>query len=186
MKNAILILANLFFVLSICVAQSNSKVGDTGKFKDEDGQEYGWKKNVDGKVWMTDNLMYASEKSQCINTSKCGLGRFYPREEAQTVCPTGWRLPTTDEYRALVQAVDGKTDDVSIYRVLLGTSLNAKGIGYGQYGGFNESSKDAYFWATNKRKGVGQAYYNENYKKGFIEETVTTEKWKFNVRCVQE
>lgn len=36
------------------------------------------------------------------------LGRFYTFEEAQKVCPSGWRLPTDEEWRSVAQLYTGK------------------------------------------------------------------------------
>ncbi len=73
-------------------------------FKDErDGQVY--KTTViEGKTWMVEPFRYKPEKCDCIyweekDTTK---GAFYTPAQAKRVVPAGWRVPTTEEYEALL------------------------------------------------------------------------------------
>lgn len=67
---------------------------------------------VNGQNWMAENLKYdAGEASLCYGEveENCEVyGRLYNWDSL--LCPTGWRLPSVDEYRALVEFAD---DDVS-------------------------------------------------------------------------
>lgn len=81
-------------------------------YKDErDGQVYKTA-IIDGKTWMVEPFSYKPEKCDCIyweeqDTSK---GGFYTAVQAQKVIPTGWRIPTIEEYEALL-AKAGKTPE---------------------------------------------------------------------------
>jgi uncharacterized protein (TIGR02145 family) len=62
------------------------------------------------QVWMAENLNYNASGSKCYNNnvSNCAkYGRLYDWETAKTVCPSGWHLPTDDEWTTLTDNVGG-------------------------------------------------------------------------------
>ncbi len=76
-------------------------------FKDErDGQVYKTA-IIDGKTWMIEPFRHKPAKCDCIyweekDTTK---GAFYTAAQAKMVVPVGWRIPTTEEYEALMAKV---------------------------------------------------------------------------------
>jgi len=83
------------------------------------------------QVWMAENLNYAAEGSKCggtelqefeegdgvfkyytledKNTVNCDkYGRLYEWKIAKTACPSGWHLPTNEEWAVLMVAVGGE------------------------------------------------------------------------------
>jgi uncharacterized protein (TIGR02145 family)/uncharacterized repeat protein (TIGR02543 family) len=59
---------------------------------------------IGNQVWMAENLNYQTANSVCYdnNSSNCATyGRLYNWDAAMTACPTGWHLPTFDEWKAL-------------------------------------------------------------------------------------
>jgi uncharacterized protein (TIGR02145 family) len=107
-----------------------------GTFTDErDNQTYEWTSIV-GKIWMAENLNYASENSHCYDNSQSNcdrLGRLYDwvetmqidtiyktdfwegeSEEHQGVCSKGWHVPSKDEFQELFDFTDSA--DGSNYR----------------------------------------------------------------------
>jgi uncharacterized protein (TIGR02145 family) len=65
---------------------------------------------IGGNTWMVKNLNIETSDSWCYdnNPDSCKkYGRLYDWETAMTVCPPGWRLPTKDEWKALVIAAGG-------------------------------------------------------------------------------
>lgn len=62
-----------------------------------DGNTYTVKRLADGKVWMTQNLAYATGATIAPNAR----GGYYSWSAAQNACPTGWHLPASSEYAGM-------------------------------------------------------------------------------------
>lgn len=109
-----LAIASLSFLLSAC----------SESFTDSrDGQSYDVAK-IGDLTWMAENLNYETETSACPDgdSRNCKrLGRLYTWVDAKTVCPEGWRLPTSADFAELISAASG--DDA---RPLAGAALKAK------------------------------------------------------------
>jgi len=93
-------------------------------------------KKIGSQTWMVENLNYNVEGSKCygegsehvvvgVNCDKFQItygvlsnaeiqangvkyGRLYDYETAKTVCPSGWHLPSSDEFTTLVNFVGGE------------------------------------------------------------------------------
>ena len=73
----------------------------------------------DGKQWTTENLAVETAGSSCYGDEAANCrqyGRLYTWESAQGVCRSlgdGWRLPTNDEWRALVMHFGGLREETA-------------------------------------------------------------------------
>jgi uncharacterized protein (TIGR02145 family) len=76
---------------------------------------------IGNRIWMAQNLNHQIDHSWCYddNNSNCArYGRLYTYDAAMSACPAGWRLPTNDDWKDLVQAAGGqrkRDDDEEFY-----------------------------------------------------------------------
>jgi uncharacterized protein (TIGR02145 family) len=71
-------------------------------------------------VWMGENLNYNASGSICYlnDPDNCNkYGRLYNWETAMTVCPSGWHLPSYEEWRELGAATFGKITGQDVGRL---------------------------------------------------------------------
>jgi len=175
-----------------------SKADDSGMLTDDrDGKRY---KTVviGGKKWMAENLNYypQSGKSWCYDNdnSNCGkYGRLYDWNTAKTVCPSGFHLPSREEWNNLVSTVGGNK--------FAGKKLQArsgwkKGKGTDEYGlstlpggsrnsngGFRGAGNYGYWWTATER-GSGSYYRSMSHSSGSVIEGNYNKNNGYSVRCV--
>ena len=142
---------------------------DYGTMTDErDGKTYRTVE-IGEQVWMAENLNYAGPNddiSRCYGdvpaTCEAG-GRIYSLSVADTVCPSGWHLPTNEEFEILLTTVGGKDNASNVLRSASGwkkekVSSDAYGFSALPTGGaliesrygpfFGYSGYEAYFFSS--------------------------------------
>jgi len=116
-------------------------------------------------------------------TSYCSTyGRLYDWKTALTVCPSGWHLPSYDEWETLVNYASIGNNN-SCYVNCAGVKLRAtNGWGYNvegtnnygfsalpggkgesdgiEVGGFNSAELDGYWWSSSEYGIYNDAYYS--------------------------
>ena len=169
-------------------------------FKDpRDGQSY---KIIylDDKIWMAENLNYKSDDSWCYRNKATACktyGRLYTWESALKICPTGWHLPSVEEYK--------ESFDYASSKLLIGKKIKSKkgwaGSGNGDdfwglkvlpagggiYGtNYNNAGNESYFWTSDQDR-IDEPYavfitYNDD--EAYFE---SYDKYNgFSVRCVSD
>ncbi len=109
-KFKLITLLLLAFGLMGLQGQTNGTFTDT-----RDGKVYKTVK-IGEQVWMANNLAFKPNSGNYwvydANTKNIAVyGYLYNWETAKKVCPTGWHLPTNDEWRELTNYLGG--DDVA-------------------------------------------------------------------------
>ena len=101
----------------VCPADGLNAYGEPnrGTFTDaRDGQEYKYV-TIGSQVWMAENLNYNDSLPRDMSwgwlsfcaDSACSKGRLYVDTLALRVCPSGWHLPSEDEFLRLIDTVGG-------------------------------------------------------------------------------
>ena len=95
----------------------DTRAGETGTMQDNAGQSYTWKRMKDGKKWMTQNLNFDVGKGSLHYNKEpkngAQYGRLYTWEAARKACPSGWRLPSDQEWRNMAKYYGGAENDAS-------------------------------------------------------------------------
>lgn len=74
-------------------------------FDTRDGKKYKTVK-LGNQIWMAENLNYSYVKSFCYqnNETYCNnYGRLYMWNEIKDIAPPGWRVPTKDDWKKLIE-----------------------------------------------------------------------------------
>ena len=118
-KKIFVAISVLFFILTSCGNESSAstdnegEIGTTGEYdsasntvKDlRDGQTYKTVK-IGDQVWMAENHGHETTSSICGEKEFLTLyGCLYSWDEAKTVCPVGWHLPSQAEWNTLIEFV---------------------------------------------------------------------------------
>jgi len=121
---------------------------------------------IGGKMWMAQNLNYKTGKSWCYDndTSYCDkYGRLYDWHTARKACPSGWHLPTSQEWDHLGQAVGGsferndKTHNINWF----GADMMLKSIsGWDDFHGESGNGDDVYGFSALPG---GYRYFDGNF-----------------------
>ena len=120
------------------------------------------------QTWMAENLNYVTDSSFCYNdsASNCAkYGRLYTWVAAVTACPSGFHLPDTAEWNALVRTVGGWSTAGKVLKSTCGWGENGNGIdsygfsalpaGFYEKGVFSEEYVDVGFWSTTEYDASG-------------------------------
>ncbi|MFY0651153.1 MAG: hypothetical protein JXQ96_03930 [Cyclobacteriaceae bacterium] len=102
------------------------------------------------RVWMADNLSFASENSKCYKDEPAycdAFGRLYNWADAQTVCPEGWHLATAKEWKEVISTFGGMYDAGKALKKDGASNLNMLMGGFGDgVGAFSDVGKSSNYW----------------------------------------
>ena len=99
----------MFTVISCDDDESDDMVEGSFIIDSRDGQVYNIVE-IGNQFWLERNMNYPVENSWCYDddTENCNVyGRLYDWESANLACPTGWKLPSSEEWLELVNFLGG-------------------------------------------------------------------------------
>ncbi len=187
-------------VLAVGVFVYTAAAQTKGTFTDSrDGYKYKTVK-IGGKTWMAQNLNYQTGNSWCYDddNSNCDkYGRLYDWTTAKTACPKGWRLPSREDWNALVTAAGGNVAGKAL-KSTSGWNKNGNGTdefgfsalpgGFRYYTGstFGDAGNYGYWWTATGDSG-GYAYdRNVYYGSDYVGEDGSIRGVGLSVRCVAD
>ncbi len=171
-----------------------------------DGYKYKTVK-IGGKTWMAQNLNYQTGSSWCYggDNSNCAkYGRLYDWNTAKAVCPTGFHLPSRQEWVSLAKAAGGTGDygdgGTAGKKLKARSGWTDNGNGTDAYGfsalpgGYRDIADGSFdmvgglgYWWTATEYSSGKAYYrgmSDNY--GDVHEVYADKGNGFSVRCIAD
>ena len=187
---------------------------------DRDGRTYKTVK-IGEQWWMAENLNYVTEAGSCCYNDSAEYcekyGRFYRWTAAvgksekgcgfgwncdlgdgkvRGVCPEGWHLPDTTEWKALFDAVGGDSTAGIMLKSTEGWINNGNGsdsfefsalpAGFRYDGYFYHEGNFAYFWSSTEHD-RSYAYFmflDANIGKGYLNDYSKYN--AFSVRCIKD
>ena len=139
---------------------------------------------INGVRWATSNV----DTPGIFAKNPESAGGLFTWHEAQDVCPCGWRLPTQDELRSLVNVIDGEWITVNgVDGGTFGTAPNhlflpAAGWRCGSDGTISFVGVDGHYWSSTQYDSVFVMALGLN--SGFVGFGYGFRADGFSVRCV--
>jgi uncharacterized protein (TIGR02145 family) len=167
---------------------------------------------IGSQVWMAENLNYETNHSTWAydndNIKSTAYGRLYSWEEAHKACPSGWHLPSDEEWKQLEVYLDMSQADADTFGLRganVGTKLkstsgwNSGGIGTNECyflalpsgyrftnGDLYDTGYGAYFWTSSEFDGNQAWFRSLGYDGGAVGRNVARKGLGFSVRCVKD
>jgi len=133
---------------------------------------------IGNQKWMSENMNYKTPNSKCYDNKETNCtvyGRLYNWEDAINVCPTGWRLPSKDDWKKLTTTVNNNQNSIRSEQGWLNNKngTNSSGLnflpsGYKfYYTNFSGLGKFAKIWLSNSSgnsaysRDIGERGYDE-------------------------
>jgi len=150
--------------------------------------------DINGQIWMAENLNCNVAGSKCgnvltgdgslvdENTTTCDTyGRLYDWCTAMSVCPSGWHLPSNDEWQKLVDFAGGDLNGEDKY----GFSALPGGSGTNSSGNFTDVGYGGYWWsASESNRDAAYGRYMHRYVWNW--NSVGKSSYLFSVRYLQD
>ncbi len=174
---------------------------NSGVFIDSrNDRKYRWIR-IGSQIWMAENLNYRTTNTWCYENSETNCnkyGRLYNWEDARKSCPTGWHLPSDEDWIELEGTVDDKYEPYSSeWRKYSGRGYDAgeklksvDGFSAIMSGArtlwFQYLNKAAWYWtatSNSNREAVCRYIWKKEYD---INRWIHSKKMGFSVRCIKD
>jgi len=166
---------------------------DPNTFTDpRDGQLYKTVKLKDGNIWLAQNLNFDVGEGCWFydNDPKNGekYGRLYTWDAAKKACPEGWRMPSDEEVKKLIDEYGGVK---TAYKSLIkgGDSGFSALLGGGRRSGGDFGSLGDYgtYWSSSEQSSsLAWSYSFNSYRKSLCRDNHVGKTLGFSCRCLQD
>jgi len=155
-----------------------------------DNQVYHWVR-IGSQIWMTENLKFQTTDSKCHDTQRttdCELyGRYYPWDTTNDICPEGWKLPSDQDWKLLINELGG---DKAAYSKLIEGGESGLNLKFGGYF-FNQTTFEnvsdyGYFWTSTEDGSNTAICYWLNKDDQSILQFSSKKNHSRNVRCMKK
>jgi uncharacterized protein (TIGR02145 family) len=183
----------------------------TGKFNDpRDGQIYNTVE-IDNQTWFSENLNFETTNSWWYDNDPANgdiYGRLYTWDAAMTACPTGWHLPSDDEWKELeiyLGMSQAEADNIEWRGTNQGKQMkstsgwNANGNGINSVGftalpggyRFNDGSfqhlgERGTFWSSSESSGSSAWYRNPSFNEDQVYRNNFNTANGYSCRCIKD
>jgi len=151
---------------------------------------------IGNQVWMAENLNYNASGSKCYDNKPANCdkyGRLYDWNTAMRVCPSGWHLPSEQEWEKLTAAVGG--EESKNLKAKSGWINNGNGLdtygfsalpgGYGNSdGSFSHVGYYGYWWSASEINSNDAYSQSMSYSEG-VYFYFNDKDFLRSVRCLQ-
>ena len=175
------------------------------KVKDGDGNIYKTIQ-IGNLIWMAENLNIKTENSWCYDNKpeNCKkYGRLYSWNAAKKICPTGFRLPSKDDFKSLIESVKDSHHGWNDHGLFAGKKLksqtgweeqgygsdpfgfSALAAGYKNKNGFEGIGNTSAFWSSDEfdENHTSVVFFASESDGAFVNEG--NKNSALSVRCVQ-
>ncbi|MGC6403409.1 MAG: hypothetical protein ACON4A_08200 [Flavobacteriaceae bacterium] len=136
-----------------------------------------------GEIWL-DRNMGATQAPDDINDIGDAFSDFYNWDDAQTACPTGYRLPNTTEIQAEIDAFSS-ADSNGVWDALRLTLTGYRSPGTGSTA-TDSVGTNAYLWTSVEESPGGARARAFNYKTTGVAIYTIAKDRGFQVRCIKD
>jgi uncharacterized protein (TIGR02145 family) len=151
------------------------------------------------QCWMKENLDFATGNSWCYDLSAANCttyGRLYDYQTAQSACPSGWKVPSDNDWKTLELGLglpSSEIDMTGFRGTDQGTQLKAGGSsgfeammgGTYNLGFFNDLDVSGYFWTSSSSSGSNAWARLLNVNNPKIGRYESLKPNGFSVRCLK-
>ncbi len=141
---------------------------------------------INGIIWATRNV---GAPNTFVDNPE-DLGNTYTWDAAQSVYPTGWRIPTKDELRTLldesnvIKTWDDTEKGWTYTDAVSGESIFLPAAGLYASGEMNYVGESGYYWSSSEVGGSGYALGFSNRSGGYV--NIYLRSFGMSVRCIKE
>ena len=147
---------------------------------------------IGNQVWMAENLAYKMD-SGCwaydnISDNVDKYGYLYDWDTAQKACPSGWHLPTKNEFETLWNYLGGESQ--AVYQTLLPCGRSGLDIPWGGFrtenGKFKSKGEFAEYWSSTKENAeqIWRLTLMGFYMSAYFEDNSIFKNPGVSVRCI--